>query len=266
METTQKEKGRDPGKCATPTTRVDHTSTDLVRVTAGAAVTDSLVIAQAFGRAHKNVLSSLDGLISDGTINGLDFKPVQYRDGKGERRRAIELTERGALIAMPFIGGARAREGQVRLVDAFMMLRERQSPSMGNVPQALPDVLRLAADLAEQRARLEQTVEEQAPRVAAFDRLAASVGSMPITAAAKVLKVQPKFLFNWLSREQWVYRGADGKWVAYQVSIMRGVLEHKTITIRRDDGTERVVFGVHVTPRGLTELARKLTDSREGSR
>ena len=37
----------------------------------------------------------------------------------------IELTERGALIAMPFIGGRHSRVGQVRLVDAFLVMRER---------------------------------------------------------------------------------------------------------------------------------------------
>lgn len=91
----------------------------------GKIVTDSLIIGGEFERAHKNVLASLDALIEGGTINGLDFKPVEYRDGKGEFRRAIELTERGALIAMPFIGGRKSKDGQVRLVNAFLSMREQ---------------------------------------------------------------------------------------------------------------------------------------------
>ncbi|AJG21105.1 Rha family transcriptional regulator [Cupriavidus basilensis] len=95
----------------------------LVHLHRGVPVTDSQSIAREFGRRHDNVMQSIGSLIADDTINRLDFKEVEYTDAKGERRRAIELTERGALIAMPFIGGRNSRAGQARLVDAFMSMR-----------------------------------------------------------------------------------------------------------------------------------------------
>ncbi|MDP5009082.1 MAG: Rha family transcriptional regulator [Glaciimonas sp.] len=103
---------------------VVNTNALIVHLDHGKPVIDSLSIAQAFGRSHKNVLQSLDALIDEGTINELEFKPVQYTDAKGERRRMIELTEDGALIAMPFIGGKKSRQGQVCLVRAFRSLRD----------------------------------------------------------------------------------------------------------------------------------------------
>lgn len=109
---------------ATNHTTIQQPATPLVHLDKGKPVTDSLAISREFGRTHKNVLQSLDALIEDGTINGLEFKPVKYIDAKGERRRMIELTERGALIAMPFIGGKNSRAGQVRLVDAFLKIRD----------------------------------------------------------------------------------------------------------------------------------------------
>lgn len=99
----------------------------LVHLHQGKPVTDSLAISREFASRHDNVLQKLDSLIADGTINRLDFKAVEYTDAKGERRRMIELTERGALIAMPFIGGRNSRAGQVRLVDAFMALRDEMA-------------------------------------------------------------------------------------------------------------------------------------------
>jgi Rha family phage regulatory protein len=125
MPTTQKQKGRDSGKCATPTTGLDDTA--LVRICGGELVTDSLTIAREFGRAHKNVLASIDSLIADHTISRLDFKPAEYTDEQGKPRRLTDLTERGALIAMPFIGGVNSRMGQARLVDAFLALRRELS-------------------------------------------------------------------------------------------------------------------------------------------
>ena len=85
--------------------------------------TDSLIIAEAFDRQHAHVLRSIDRLISDGVFNQSNFGSVKYLDAKGEARRAIRLDERGFLIAMPFIGGRRAREGQVKLVDEFLSMR-----------------------------------------------------------------------------------------------------------------------------------------------
>lgn len=98
--------------------------TSLVYLRGGQLVTDSLQIARAFGRRHDNVLQSLDNLILGGSFNHLDFKVVKRLDQKGESRRVIALTERMALIAAPFIGGRRALELQIVLVDAFMKMRE----------------------------------------------------------------------------------------------------------------------------------------------
>jgi len=95
----------------------------IVHMHLGKAITDSLAIAKEFQRRHDNVLQSLDSLIADGTISRLDSKERDYTDERGKAQRMIELTERGALIAMPFIGGRNSRAGQVRLVDAFMAIR-----------------------------------------------------------------------------------------------------------------------------------------------
>lgn len=106
--------------------------TAIVHLHMGKPVTDSLTISQEFDSRHDNVLQKLDSLIADGTINHLDFKAVKYTDAKGEQRRMIELTERAALTAMPFIGGRKSRHGQVRLVDAFLKMHDElagQQPS-----------------------------------------------------------------------------------------------------------------------------------------
>jgi Rha family phage regulatory protein len=95
---------------------------DLVIIKDGHAVTTSLIISQVFGRAHKDVLRSIDGLVEREKINRRDFAPIEYIDSRGRKQRAYELTKRAALIAMPFIGGEKAEKGQVRLVDAFLSM------------------------------------------------------------------------------------------------------------------------------------------------
>ena len=98
----------------------------IVHLNKGQPVTDSLAISREFGRRHDNVLKSLDELIACGTIGRLEIKESYYLNEQNKRQRLIELTERGALIAMPFIGGKNSRAGQVRLVDAFLRMRDDQ--------------------------------------------------------------------------------------------------------------------------------------------
>lgn len=87
--------------------------TNIVRMYKGNPVTDSLTIAREFQRQHKDVLRSLDSLIADGAISQRNFAPRDYTDERGKRQRMIQLTERGALVAMPFIGGRNSRLGLI---------------------------------------------------------------------------------------------------------------------------------------------------------
>jgi anti-repressor protein len=99
-------------------------------------------------------------------------------------------------------------------------------------------------------------VQEMEPTVEAFERIAASDGSLCITDAAKNLQIGPKKLFAYLRANGWTYnRGSHD--VAYQARISQGVLEHKISTVLRPDGSEKTVTQVRVTPKGLARLAKE---------
>lgn len=51
--------------------------------------------------------------------------------------------------------------------------------------------------------------------------------------------------------------GGGGE-IAYQDKLASGLLEHKTTTVHRSDGSEKVRTQVRVTPKGLTRLAKEL--------
>ncbi len=85
---------------------------------------DSRDIAKEFGRDHKNVLQTIDDLLADNTISRLESKPSNYSK-RGKEYRCFKLNEAGFLKAMPFIGGKKSRQGQVRLVDEFLRLRKQ---------------------------------------------------------------------------------------------------------------------------------------------
>ncbi|MEY0558875.1 Rha family transcriptional regulator [Providencia rettgeri] len=97
----------------------------LIKKSGNQPVVTTNIISNEFGRRHDNVLQSIRSLIESGHLGALDFKETSYIDKSSREKPCYELTERGFLIAMPFIGGEKARDGQVRLVDSFIQFREK---------------------------------------------------------------------------------------------------------------------------------------------
>ena len=97
----------------------------LIKKSGNQPVVATNIISNEFGRRHDNVLQSIRSLIESGHLGALDFKETSYIDKSSRSKLCYELTERGFLIAMPFIGGDKARDGQVRLVDSFIQFREK---------------------------------------------------------------------------------------------------------------------------------------------
>lgn len=102
---------------------------------------------------------------------------------------------------------------------------------------------------------LENKVQEQAPKVEGFDRIAKADGSLCFTDAAKTLQMRLKDLIAWLSSHKWIYQRPGTSWIGYQDKIQVGYVEHKTNTVERSDGTEKVVTQARITPKGLAKLA-----------
>jgi hypothetical protein len=48
-----------------------------------------------------------------------DFAETYYEDEQGKLQPMYELSRRAALFVMPFVGGRKSKEGQLKLVDAF---------------------------------------------------------------------------------------------------------------------------------------------------
>lgn len=132
-----------------------------------------------------------------------------------------------------------------------------------NIPQSLPEALRLAADLADQNKALEGRIQEQAPKVEAHDRMSEATTTLCIRDAAKTLQVQPSYLTNWLITEKWMYhRPGKSGYLAYQDRIQSGHLIHKSHTYHHHEtGEDRISEQVRVTGRGLTLIAQRLNEA-----
>ncbi len=97
----------------------------LIKKSGNQPVVNTDVIASEFGRDHFRVMNSIESLIASRHLGASDFRASSYVTKQKKELPCYELTERGFLIAMPFIGGEKAKDGQVRLVDSFIQFREK---------------------------------------------------------------------------------------------------------------------------------------------
>ncbi len=144
----------------------------------------------------------------------------------------------------------------IRAYDQMVTAPQPDPMTVLNDPAAMRGLL---LTYSEKVLALESKVAEQLPKVEALERISMANGSLCVTDAAKALQVQPKKLFGWLREHRWIYRRPGGSsWLGYQDRTMTGLLEHKVTTVQREDGTDKVVEQVRVTPKGLSKIAGEL--------
>lgn len=104
---------------------------------------------------------------------------------------------------------------------------------------------------------LEDRVNELAPKADALDRIATfSEGSYCMRDAAKVQQVPERKFIQYLDSHQWIYQQAPGQWRVYAEARKDGLMEQKTTTGQKPDGTEWQSVQVRVTAKGMAKLAR----------
>ncbi len=87
--------------------------------------TTSTTVAEKFGKRHDTVLRAVDNLEVPDGFNRRNFVSVEYRDAKGEQRRAVEMTRDGFMLLVMGFTGKKAMGWKVRFLEAFNEM-ERQ--------------------------------------------------------------------------------------------------------------------------------------------
>lgn len=223
---------------------------DLIATTTGAPRTMSTrEIAELTGKEHKNVLADARKMLDELGLTSAEFS-ADLPDAYGRQQPVLMLPKRECLILV----SGYSVQMRARIIDRWQELERGVAPAL---PRTFAEALRLAAEQAELLERQQQALAIAEPKAAALDRLAGADGTMCVTNAAKALKVPPRKLFSWLSAERWIYkRAGSAAWTAYQDRIQSGLLQHKTTTVERSDGSDKVVDQVLVTAKGLAKLAK----------
>ncbi|ELY6004992.1 phage antirepressor KilAC domain-containing protein [Cronobacter sakazakii] len=122
------------------------------------------------------------------------------------------------------------------------------------IPQTLPEALRLAADLAEQKAELENKLAIAAPKVEFVDHYVEATGAMGFREAAKLLKVKETDFRLFLIEQGIMYRLA-GKLTPYAHHLDAGRFTMKT---GENQNNGHAFTQAKFTPRGIQWVAALL--------
>lgn len=234
----------------------------------GEVFANSRDVAAFFGKEVKHVHEAIRNLVSKEPSLGMrNFRPNVINDLQGQSTSHYDMDRDGfTLLAMGFTG-TKALKWKLRYIEAFNALEaECRRIAQGGPQIDLNDPAQLRGLLlnySERAEKLEQRVQELLPEAEALDRISKADGSLCVTDAAKTLQMRPKDLFAWLSQNGWIYkRPGSGHWLGYETKCSQGLLEHKTTTVLRADGSEKITEQVRITPKGLTKLASMIAPPR----
>ncbi|EFA9262038.1 phage antirepressor Ant [Escherichia coli] len=182
----------------------------------------------------------------------------------GKNARSLTLwTERGAARMSKIVDTNEAWAFFEKLEDSYFRQKEQQPIA---IPQTLPEALRLAAELAEQKQLLEQKAHQlnqqlvaAAPKVDFADRVSVAKGIL-IGNFAKVVGLKQNALFAWLRENGILIASGGRKNVPFQQYINAGYFTVKEVVLDDEEGYQ-IRLTPQLTGKGQQWLTRKLLDA-----
>jgi len=169
----------------------------------GAARTmTSREIAELTGKRHDNVMADIRKMLSELGLSSPDFSG-DLPDSYGRMQPGFQLPKRETLILVSGYSTAM----RARIIDRWEALEAKVGAGGTAIPQTLPEALRLAADLAEQKAKAEAQLAIAAPKAEALDRIATPTeGAVCWRVAAKLLQMPEKQFLQFANAKGFIFR------------------------------------------------------------
>lgn len=181
----------------------------------GNDVTTSLIVAQVFGKEHKNVVRDIENLSCSESFNRLNFERITYKDARNREQTAYEMTKDGFSFLVMGYTGTKAGEFKERFINEFNK-RESLLKNDDYILMRSQQILQKRLEASEERLRqleakteqLQNTVELQdkelkqtAPKVEYCDKVLSSEGYLTVNMIAACLGISDiklnKLLCQW---------------------------------------------------------------------
>lgn len=197
-------------------------------------------VAELVESRHDSVKRTIERLAERGVIQ---LPPmVEVRNQLGQSVSVYQVGKRDSYIVVAQL----SPEFTARLVDRWQEL-ENQT----RIPQNLPDALRMAADLAEEKLQLENQLAIAAPKVQFVDSYVNASGSLGFRETCKLLHIKENAFRKFLLDSEIMYLLA-GKLTPYANHIDAGRFTVKT---GENQNNGHAFTQTKFTPKGIQWIA-----------
>lgn len=217
--------------------------TELVKInSAGKDVTTSLIVAQVFGKEHKNILRDIENLSCSETFNRLNFERITYKDTRNREQTAYEMTKDGFSFLVMGYTGEKAGQFKENFINEFNK-RDMMLKSDDYILMRSQQILQSRIELAEQKVRqLEAENAGQKTLIAQMQKgndylntILQSKGTVATTQIAQDYGMSA-MAFNRKLNDMRIQHKVNGQWILYSGHQAKGYVHSKTITFYRSDG------------------------------
>ena len=230
----------------------------------GTPVTDSLKVAQVFGKEHKNIIRAIRTLLgsAQNCAHRRWFCESTYTDMQGKSRPMFLMNRDGFSLLAMGLTGAKAMQFKVAFIEQFnameRVVKAVQSPTPA-IPQTFAEALRLAASQAEQ---IERHIKSLMPGATFAKAVETSEHSILVGELARIIKqngveIGQNRLFQWMRDKGYLCKKGEMYNQPTQKALQMGLFEIKKTTIQKPNGDTLISNTTKVTGKGQVYFVNK---------
>jgi phage regulator Rha-like protein len=230
---------------------------DLIKVTSSEVLTmSSREISELVESRHDNVKRAIERLANAGVIKLPPLEEVKNQAGQVVKEYQINKRDSYVVVAQlsPVF--------TARLVDRWQELENKEAANQAphfEIPQTLPDALRLAAQLAEEKQQALEKIKIKDQLLVAVADLNIRAGDIPVGQFAKNLAIKelgPNNMFKWLRARGFLRDNNE----PYQPYVNRGYFNWKPYDEKINGEVKHQTM---ITPRGQAWVTRMIRTEYE---
>ena len=210
----------------------------------GRDVTTSLIVAEVFGKEHKNVLRDIENLSCSDNFNRLNFERITYKDVRNREQTAYEMTKDGFSFLVMGYTGEKAGQFKETFINEFNK-REMMLKSDDYILARSQEILHNRLKIAEKQLELAQEtistqdthLKLQAPKVKYVDDVLQSVNTYTSTQMSKELGLREAEQLHKILKEKGVMFKQSGQWMLTAKYCEHGYTKPRTHQFTRNDGS-----------------------------
>lgn len=237
-------------------------------------LTNSLLVAETFGKEHRNVLRDIKNLIEGGVLKNEQtpmFEETTYMSEQNKQIYPLYVMNQDGftLLAMEF---------KLKYIEAFNAMKKQIEQSKPSVPQNYLEALKSLVKAEEEKQQLalenkqkDETIitiskanvelgnkiTEMLPKVSYYDRILQSNATMTITQIAQDYGMSAIAMNKELESMR-IQHKERGQWILYAQFLKGGYVHSRAVDIIRRDGRHDVKYNTEWTTKGRLFLYEAL--------